>query len=225
MVTSGNGLPIRSEYREKLARLREMVLEMATFVDGMLSRGMEALQENNPELAEEVRLSDDVSDALNYGIEELAINLLALQQPMARDLREITAAIRIATDLERIGDYSKDIAKVARKLRGEPLYWPLEDIPEMARLVADMLRKAINAFVDRDVESARSLADDDEAVDIIFKRVTEQLMEHMRQDPRYVFQATQLLFVARYLERIGDHTVNVGERVVYMETGRLTPEG
>lgn len=225
MVSNGNGLPIRSEYREKLARLREMVLEMATFVDGMLSRGMEALQQNNSDLAEEVRLSDDVSDALNYGIEELAINLLALQQPMARDLREITAAIRIATDLERIGDYSKDIAKVARRLRGEPLYWPLEDIPEMARLVATMLRKAISAFVDRDAEAARGLAHDDEAVDVIFKRVTEQLMDHMREDPRYVFQATHLLFVARYLERIGDHTVNVGERVVYMETGRLTPEG
>nr|MBP8953012.1 phosphate signaling complex protein PhoU [Armatimonadota bacterium] len=179
MISNGNGLPIRSEYREKLARLREMVLEMATFVDGMLSRGMEALQQNNSDLAEEVRLSDDVSDALNYGIEELAINLLALQQPMARDLREITAAIRIATDLERIGDYSKDIAKVARRLRGEPLYWPLEDIPEMARLVATMLRKAISAFVDRDAEAARGLADDDEAVDVIFKRVTEQLMDHM----------------------------------------------
>ena len=225
MDTNGSGLPIRSEYRERLAQLREMVLEMATFVDGMLARAMQALAEHDAGLAEEVRLSDDVSDALNYGIEELAINLLALQQPMARDLREITAAIRIATDLERIGDYSKDIAKAARKLRDEPLYWPLEDIPEMARLVAEMLRRAISAFVDRDVEAARAIITADEDVDAIYKRLLQQLMDHMREDPRMVFQATHLLFVARYLERMGDHTVNVAERVIYMETGRLEQDG
>jgi len=219
---STNDAEIRSSFRGNLAQLRELVLRLATFVEDMLSKSMQALMTQDRELAEEVRISDDVPDQLDFDIEQLSIQLLALQQPMARDLREISASMRIATDLERFGDYSRDIAKVARRLADKPYYWPLEDIPVMANRVGEMIRLAIKAFVDRDLELALKVIDMDAEVDRLWKLLRDQLMEHMRHDPEHVYQATFLLLVVRYLERMGDHTVNVAERVEYLETGQLT---
>ena len=149
------------------------------------------------------------------------MRLLALQQPLARDLRAIAAGLRITADLERVGDYSKDIAKVARRLVDQPYFKPLEDIPKMAEVAREMLRLAIRCFVDRDLDLARQVAEMDNEMDALWKALRDELMDFMRRDPQYVHQATHLLLVARYLERIGDHTVNVVERVNYVETGRL----
>lgn len=211
---------IRTAFRDELSELRDTVLRMATFVEGMLARSLEALVNQDAVLAEEVRRSDDVADRLDMQIEQQCIRLLALQQPLARDLRAVTASLRIAADLERIGDYSKDIAKATVVLAPEPYHWPLEDIPAMGRLVGEMVRTALRCFVDRNLDLAREVALQDKQVDEVWRRLRDQLMEHMREDPRHVSQATYLLLVARYLERIGDHTVNVVERVNYMETGQ-----
>jgi len=220
MIDTQPGAP-RSVFTSELVELHDTVLRMGTFVMSMLERGLQALVEQNLELAEEVRRSDDVADALDIGIEEAALRLLALQHPMASDLRCVAGAIRIAADLERVGDYSKDIAKVARRLHAEPYHWALEDIPLMGRRTHEMIRMALRSFVERDLELARQVAEMDRELDSLWRTVRDQLIGHMRDDPGNVFQGTHLLLAARYLERIGDHTVNVAERVSYMETGRL----
>jgi len=212
---------IRSAFRGELGELREILVQMAAFVESMLAKAMEALVNQDYDLAEEVRLSDDIADRMDLAVEELAVRLLALQQPLARDLRAITAALRMTADLERVGDYAKDIAKVARRLKDEPYHWPLEDIPTMGTKARAMVRDAMKCFVDRDLDLARDVARRDDEIDALLKRLSQQLMDHMRADPANVYQATYLLLVARYLERIGDHTVNVVERVSYIETGRL----
>jgi phosphate transport system protein len=216
-----NGSGTRSEYRESLQDLRGLVLEMGTLVETMLGRAMEALINRDVPLAQEIRRRDDAADDLDSRIEELGTRLLALQQPMARDLREIGSALRIATDLERIGDYSRDIAGIARRLGGEPFHWPLEDIPDMGEKAGHLIRLATRAFLNADAELAAAVITQDEEIDTVWHRLRDQLIAHMQDDPRRVPQATQLLFVARYLERIGDHATNVAERVIYIETGEL----
>lgn len=212
---------VRSAFREELWELRDTVVRMGSFVQGMLSRAMQALVNQDFELAAEVRRSDDVCDGLNLDIEQVALRLLALQQPLARDLRAITAALRMGADLERIGDYAKDIAKVAQRLAGTPYFWPLEDIPLMARHAGEMVHLAMRSFVDGDLELARRVAAMDDRLDDLWETLRAQLLDHMRQDPNYIDQAVHLLLVARYLERVGDHTVNLVERVNYLETGVL----
>jgi len=214
---------IRVAFHAELAELRDTVLRMGTFVESMLERAMQALTAQDRELAEEVHRSDDVPDRLDLEIEQVAIRLLALQQPLARDLRAIAGCLRIAADLERVGDYAKDIAKVAIRLSGEPYFKPLEDLPRMARCAQEMLRLSLRCFVDRDLELARQVAAMDRGVDELWDRLRDELRQSMQRDPHLVPQATELLFVARYLERIGDHTVNVVERVYTIETGRREP--
>lgn len=219
MAEQGQG--IRSAFAGGLGELADTVLRMGTFVEAMLGRAMQALVTQDRELAEEVRRSDDVADAFDLEIESVSTRLLATQQPLARDLRLIIGAVRMGSDLERMGDYAKDIAKIARRLSPEPFFCPLEDIPLMAQRVAAMIKLAIRCFVDRDLEAARQVAQMDDGVDELWTKLRNQLMEHMKRDGNLVFQATNLLLVARYLERIGDHTVNVVERVYYIETGKL----
>jgi phosphate transport system protein len=211
----------RKAFSDELTELRDLVLQMGTFVEDMLRRAMQALVNQDVNLAEEVRRSDDVADSFDLQIEACCVRLIALQQPVARDLRTVIAAVRMSADLERIGDYAKDIAKVTRRLADTPYFKPLEDIPRMARQAEEMIRLAIRCFVDRDLELARRVAQMDEAVDALWSQLRDELMAAMSRDPSLVFQATHLLLVARYLERIGDHTVNVVERVVYQETGKL----
>jgi phosphate transport system protein len=211
----------RSTFRGALDELHETLLEFGSFVSGMLARAMRALSEQDTRLASEVTRSDDVADDLNRRVEDIGLRLLSLQQPMARDLYAVTGSIRIAADLERIGDYSNDIAKAARRLSDDPLHWELIDLERMASKAQVMLRLALEAVVGRDLENARQVARLDGEVDALWKTVRNQCMDHMRVSPEYVEQATFLLLCARYLERIGDHIVNIAERVHFMETGRV----
>ena len=212
---------VRSAFRGELWELRDTVVRMGSFVESMLSHAMDSLIRQDAELAQEVRRSDDVADNLDLEIEQVAMRLLALQQPLARDLRAIAASLRMGADLERIGDYSKDIAKVTQRLAGAAYFQPLEDIPLMARHAGEMVRLAMRCFVDRDLELARRVGAMDQKLDDLWDALRLQLMDHMRRDPACIEQATHLMLVARYLERIGDHTVNVVERVNYIETGKL----
>ena len=149
------------------------------------------------------------------------MRLIALQAPVARDLRLVGTTLKAITDLERIGDHAVDIAKVARKLARDSFFKPLVDIPRMANAVRQMLREAMAAFVDHDLDLVNVVVESDDGVDTLFHQLRDELHAVMRKDPNLVVQASYLLFVAHYLERIADHTVNIAERVYFAETGNL----
>jgi phosphate transport system protein len=211
----------RHQFEEQLETLRNRLLEMGSSVDNMMAMAIRALAEQNVELAETVIAADDVIDALDLEIESECMRLIALQAPVARDLRLVGTTLKVITDLERIGDHAVDIAKVARKLAKDTFFKPLVDIPRMASAVRQMLREAMAAFVDHDLDLVNKVVAADDEVDTLFHQLRDELHAVMRRDPNLVVQASYLLFVAHYLERIADHTVNIAERVYFVETGTL----
>ena len=212
---------VRSSFSEEIRELEQDLLKMGSVVEQMLHKSIEALITRNVFLAEEAIAMDDIVDGYNLAIENRCLKLLALQQPMARDLRTIAGAMKIITDVERMGDYIVDIAKTARELSEEPLFKPLEDIPRMAELVKQMLRDVLEAFVSRDLELIQKMIETDDQVDHLNRSLHEELVGYMQKDPSVIPQAVHLLLITRYLERLADHVTNVGERVYYMETGEM----
>jgi phosphate transport system protein len=180
-----------------------------------------ALAERDLALCDRVMEVENQIDALNLEIEAQALQLLALQQPMARDLRTIAGILRMSTDIERIGDYSVDTARQARNLADRPLFKPLVDIPHMAHLVEKMLHDSLEAFVRRDLDLAMEAVLQDDEVDALYKSLHQELAEFVRKDPELVDQAMSLLLVGVYLERMADHVTNIGERIWFIETGKL----
>ena len=211
----------RSNYEEAIGEVRRMLLEMGSRVDVMVSQAMDALTRQDTALAEQILANDDAVDDLDIRIEAECMRLIALQQPIARDLRVIGTAMKVITDLERIGDHAVDIAKVARKLAMHSFYKPLVDLPRMATIVHQMLHDSLSAFVNHDLGLVEQVVASDDVVDDLFHNIREELHETMQRDSRLVVQASYLLFVAHYLERIGDHIVNIAERVHYVETSSL----
>lgn len=212
---------MRNVLRTKLDALLDEVLRMATLVEEALGRSIRSLEERDAAIARAVIEGDHRIDALESEIEERCLSILALEQPVATDLRVVSTALKIVTDLERIGDYAANIAKVALRLDEEPYLKPLVDIPRMAEIDRRMLRSAIQAFLRRDVDLAYSLVRDDDEVDALYNQVFRDLLGRMIEDPStaVVNQATQLIMVARHLERIGDHVASFAEWVVFMVTG------
>lgn len=204
-----------------LRELDQDLLEMGSAVEQMLHKSIEALRTGNVILAREAISLDDVVDGYNIGIENKCLKLLALQQPMASDLRIIATTLKIITDIERMGDYVVDIAKTAVKLADRELFKPLVDIPRMADLVKQMLRETLEAFINRDMALIRKMVEDDDEVDRLNRTLHDELIGFMKQDAEVADQAMQLLLVALYLERLADHVTNVGERVYHMETGEM----
>lgn len=194
---------------------------MGSFVEGMLDSAMQALVKQDIMLANDVIQRDDIADQMDLDIEIACMRLLALQQPMSKDLRIIGTALKIITDIERIGDYSVDIARAAKLLADEPYFKPLIDLPKMAELTKKMLRDALQAFVERSIDKAFKVCEDDDAVDRLNLMLLDELMDFMRKDPDLVRQSVLLVLISRYLERIADHVTNVAERIVYMETGEF----
>jgi phosphate transport system protein len=186
-----------------------------------LDTAIHALAHRCLESCDRVMTLENEIDALNLSVEQRAMQLLALQQPMARDLRTIAGVLRIISDIERIGDYSVDVCRQARALADKPLFTPLVDIPRMAQLVQAMLVKALDAFVRRDLDLAIESVREDDEVDRIYRRLHHQLIEHIQRDPGLATQAIALLLVATYLERMADHVTNIGERIWFIETGEL----
>jgi len=213
---------IRQSFEEQMEELEQRLLEMGAFVEDMLEKAVRALSEQDVELAREVIRADDVADDMDLEIEQHCMRLLALQQPMSKDLRIIGTVMKVIADVERIGDYSVDIARTAIKLSETAYFKPLVDIPKMAELVHGMLREALEALVRHDLQLVHQVIEEDEQVDEMWSRLLEELEEIMQAHPEVVPQGASLLLVARYLERIADHVVNVAERVDYMETGELT---
>lgn len=211
----------RQQFEAELDRLRQRLVEMGKEADRMVQGAFEALQQRDVELAEQVISWDDKIDDLDISIETDCIRLIALQQPMARDLRLIGTAMKIITDLERIGDHAVDIAKVAKKLAQQPFPKPLVDIGRLAAAVRKMLEDALAAFVRHDLELVQEVVRADDEVDTIYHKTRDDLIRIMLKEPDQVYRAIYLLFVAHYLERIADHAVNIAERVHYVETGEL----
>lgn len=209
----------RHSFHEQLADLQHDILRMGTLVEEAIDKAVRSLRDLNVELARQVKAEDDRIDEMMIGIEQRCLEMIALQQPLAGDLRVIGMALKIITDLERMADHATNIARTTIRLEGERLIKPLVDIPRMAELVMAMTRDALKAYVQRDEKLAASLEERDNAVDHLYKAVFEELEDLMKRDPASVRQGLQLLLVARDLERVADHVTNLGEWVIYMVTG------
>ncbi|MCR4441143.1 MAG: phosphate signaling complex protein PhoU [Peptococcaceae bacterium] len=210
---------IRHGFDESLDGLQKDILRMGKMVEEMLDKSVESLKRQDTKMAEEVLRREEQIDLLEQEIEQKCLSLIATQQPLAKDLRKIAAGFKIITDLERMADYSEDIAKVTIRLAGEPLIKPLIDIPRMSKLAGQMLSDALDAYVREDVELAYRMCQNDDEVDHIYAQVIRELLTYMMENPRTISQATSLMFVGRYIERIADHATNIGERVIYLVTG------
>lgn len=211
----------RKAFDEDLVSLQTDLQDMGKKVDQMLGVTIRALAEGDAVLARQVEDMDDIVDRYNLSIENDALRLLALQQPMARDLRTIAAAMKIITDIERAGDYAVDIAQIVEQLAEKPLFKPLVDIPRMALLVREMLKETLDAFVSRDLELVQDMISHDVEVDALYSSLYKELSGYIRSNPELTEQAMGLILIARYLERMADHITNIGERIFYMQTGQL----
>lgn len=212
---------VRKSFANDIMALEADLQDMGKVVDEMLGTTIEALSSGDIKLAGRVEEMDDIVDRYNISIENQALNLLALQQPMASDLRTIAAVMKIITDIERAGDYAVDIAKAVRQIAGKPLIKPLIDIPKMASLVRAMLKETLTAFVTRDLNLVEQMISHDEEIDSLYYSVYDELSRIIKANPDTTEQAIGLLLIARYLERMADHITNIGERIYYMETGEL----
>ena len=210
----------RSSFHQSIDELRKELLNMGGSVENLINLAVESLSKLDDSVARRVIEDDDHIDDYLTKIDELCLRLIALQQPMASDLRIIGTAIKIATDLERIADHAVDIAKVTLRFAGEELVKPLVDIPHMAEIAKDMLRESLLAYTERDVHRAASLAEKDDQVDKLYSSVLQELIALMGVDFNKNRQLTHLIFVAHYLERVADHATNIGEGVIYMTTGK-----
>jgi phosphate transport system protein len=204
---------------EDLDLLTTKLLEMSSLVESAIQRSIGAVINKDKSAAEEVFRNEARINEIEIEIDEFATNLLALQQPMAADLRLIVAALKINTDLERMGDLSVNIAERAQSLMAAPVIKPMIDIPHIAVLVQSMVRKALDAFVNRDADMARSVLASDDAVDSLRTASYHELISFMEQDPHNIRQALDLLTVTRNLERIADHSTNIAEDVMFLVKG------
>ncbi|MDK2824313.1 MAG: phosphate transport system protein [Clostridia bacterium] len=208
----------RYNYQNALDELEKEILKMGSLVEEQINLAVTSLAKQDLELARKVVDQDDIIDSLELEIEEKILKLIATQQPMAKDLRRIAAGFKIITDLERIGDNAVDIAKTTLRIGNEPLIKPLIDIPRMAEITQNMLREALDAYINEDVKLAETLAAKDDIVDSLHAQIIRELLTYMFENPRNINQGTHLMFVSRYLERIADHATNLGENVIYMVT-------
>jgi phosphate transport system protein len=207
-------------FHEELEQVKEKLLKLGSLVETMVERSVASLVDRDSRLAEEIIASDQKTDALEVEIDEDCIRLLALQQPAAKDLRFITTAMKIVTDLERMGDLAVNICQRAIELNEEPQLKPYIDIPIMTQLAQKMLRDSLDAFVRGDAELARQVIPADNKVDALKNQIFRELLTFMMEDPRTIPRATRLLLVSRHLERIADHATNVAEMVVYLVEGK-----
>jgi phosphate transport system protein len=212
---------IRQSFDEQLRDLQEDVVRMGGLAADAIQSAVTALAERDlGQVARVMEIENEIDD-LNLSIESKCMQLLALQQPMAKDLRTIASVLRMITDIERIGDYSVDISHQAKILADHALFKPLVDIPRMALTVQRMLHDSLQAFISRDLDLAAAAVQEDDEVDHMYRALHEELVEMIQRNTSITFQAVRLLMVAAYLERMADHITNIGERIFYMETGEL----
>ena len=209
----------RDEFGRELRFLQEELLAVGGMVEKAIANAVDGLKRRDLEVSRQVILDDDAIDVRRHDIEERCVNLIARQQPIATDLRMIIAILHIVGELERMGDYAEGIAKLSLELGNAPPLKPLIDIPRMSDKAIQMLHKSLESFVNRNVEAARQVGDDDDEVDALYDQVYRELLTFMIEDPRTITRATYLLWVAHRLERIADRATNIAERVIYLVTG------
>lgn len=211
----------REHFDHQILEIKHKVLRMGSMVENIINLAVTALKNQDIEMAKKVNVEDDKIDDLELEIEQQCMMLLALQQPLARDLRTIATALKIITDLERMGDHAVNIAKITLEIGKEPLIKPLIDIPKMAMIAQDMVKLSLDAFVNEDVKLAEKIALMDDEVDEIYNSIVEEVLGLITEDKNIIRQGTKLMFVGRFIERIADHTTNICERIIYMITGEL----
>ncbi len=215
---------IVKSFDEELKLLNNIIAEMGGLAEAQLDRAVESLVRRNSDLATQVVQDDKRIDNLETEIGSLTVRLLALRQPMAQDLREVVAAIKIAADIERIGDYAKNIAKRAIVLSNVEPMKPAASIPRMSRMALQIIKDVLDAYIAKDAEAARAAWRRDEEVDEMYNSVFREMLTYMMEDPRNIGPCTHLLFIAKNIERIGDHATNVAEIVYYLVHGRSLDE-
>jgi len=206
-------------FDEDITRLRGLIAEMGGLAEVALNEAIEALVKGNEALATDVIARDKKIDAIEAEVDKLAVRIIALRAPMADDLREVIAALKIAGVLERIGDYGKNIAKSAMRVENRRKFEPLTLIPAMAEIAGEMVHDVMTAFAARDPSLAREVVGRDDKVDAFYDSIFRNLVSHMMENPASITSAAELLFVARNIERIGDHATNVAEMVYFAATG------
>jgi phosphate transport system protein len=212
---------IRAAFDQELRRVDDDVLRMGSLVGDLLDRAVHALGDRDAAAAAAVTEADARVDQMHVEIEQRITTLMATQQPMASDLRALTAALIIAIDLERMADHADGIARTVRRVRHGSLLGPLADIPYMAHVVRGMLHDVLEAFAHRDPVLAEAVAAQDDTVDALHHQVFRVLLTYMAESPRRLSEALDLIMVAMRLERAGDHVTNIAERVVFMTTGQM----
>jgi len=211
----------RVAYVDSLKGLQEGILSLGSMVEKAIGRSVEALRTQDVALAQRVIDGDQAINDARWQLEENAILLIATQQPMAGDLRRITAVMHIAVDLERMADHAEGVAVLTQRTANEPLLKPLLDIPRMADIARELLLEGLDAFVEGDAERARQIARRDDEVDQLYDQVYRELLTFMISEPTTITRATHLLWVAHNLERVADRVTNICERVVFVVTGQI----
>ncbi|HLB47621.1 MAG TPA: phosphate signaling complex protein PhoU [Anaerolineales bacterium] len=211
----------RSTLDREFSAIRDNILRMGSLVDTAIDRSIQALRTQDVVLSRQIIADDQGINDLRFTIEEECLALIATQQPVASDLRAVIAAMNIVNDMERMGDHATGIAKTVIRMGGEPLLKPLVDIPRIADLAREMLKKSLDAFLARDAEAARRVAQQDDEIDRLYNQIFRELLSFMIEDPATTTRGTYLLWAAHNLERIGDRATNIAERVIFMTTGTM----
>jgi phosphate transport system protein len=212
---------LRHTFEEQLTELQQDILRMSSVVEEMIRLSMHSLAHRDVDEARRAQEMDDLVDELNLKIENNCLHLLALQQPMARDLRVIAAALKIITDVERMGDYTVDIAKMSIRLVDAPASPSYSKLQRMSEVVIRMLRETLQAFVSHDLDLIQSTIAGDDEVDRLNREIHAEVLQQIQQSPSSAELGIGVILMSRFLERIADHCTNVGERVYYMQTGEL----
>ncbi len=215
----------RESFHRHLTALQNEVLFMGSMVEKAIERSMEALKNRDLELARQVVADDAKINQKRFDIEEKCVELIVTQQPMAGDLRVIIAVLNIIIDLERIADHAEGTAKIAIMIGNEPPLKPLIDLPRMAQKTEEMLRRSLDAFVNRDAEACRKICAEDDEIDQLYDQVFRELLTFMAEDSKTITRATRLIWVGHNLERSADRVTNICERVIYVVTGKMEEIG
>jgi phosphate transport system protein len=212
----------RQSFDRELQRIEEEILALASIVEDALIASVRALKQRDFQASRRLVAADRHINERRFALEEDVMVLIATQQPMARDMRLLAAVFEIVTELERIADYAKGIARINLMIGEQPLVKPLIDLPAMAHKARDMLHDALEAFIRRDVELARSIARRDDEIDALYNQVYRELLSYIIEDPQIIEQANFLLWAAHNLERTADRAINICERVIFTVTGELS---
>ncbi|NIZ00346.1 phosphate signaling complex protein PhoU [Thalassospira lucentensis] len=214
---------IVSSFDEELTRLNNIISQMGGLAESQLISAIRSIVKRDSELAEKVILSDHRIDALEQEVQDFAVRLLALRQPMADDLRQVVTTLKLSNDLERIGDLAKNIAKRAQVLNQIPPIRPVQVIPNMARLAQEIIKDVLDAYIEGDAEKAQRVWARDQEVDDMYNSLFRELLTYMMEDPRNITASTHMLFIAKNIERIGDHATNIAETIYYRIKGEDLP--